>query len=141
MINTKRLRCIIGWLGMLLPWIVLLQSLVYGFSFPDSISATYFRDTCITPFMIILGAAGILLFTYNGYDRMDDILNTFAGAFALGICLFPCAAETGLIGTFRIPSNISDIIHMGSALGFFGILAYNSLFQFTKGDINPTINK
>jgi hypothetical protein len=141
MINTKRLRCIIGWLGMLLPWIVLLQSLVYGFSFPDSISATYFRDTCITPFMIILGAAGILLFTYNGYDRMDDILNTLAGAFALGICLFPCAAETGLIGTFRIPSNISDIIHMGSALGFFGILAYNSLFQFTKGDINPTINK
>ena len=141
MINTKRLRCIIGWLGMLLPWIVLVQSLVYGFTFPDSISATYFRDTCITPFMIILGSAGILLFTYNGYNKVDDVLNTLAGAFALGICLFPCAAQLGSIGTFRIPANISDAIHMGSALGFFGILAYNSMFQFTKGSDNPTKNK
>jgi hypothetical protein len=128
MINTKRLRCIIGWLGMLLPWIVLLQSLAYGFSFPDSISATYFRDTCITPFMIILGSSGILLFTYSGYNKVDDVLNTLAGVFALGICLFPCAAERGYIGTFRILFSISDLIHMGSALGFFGILAYNSMF-------------
>lgn len=141
MINTKRLRCIIGWLGMLLPWIVLIQSLAYGYSFPDSISATYFRDTCITPFMIILGASGILLFTYNGYDKVDDVLNTLAGVFALGICLFPCAGKTGDIGTFLIKANVSDVIHMASALGFFGILAYNSLFQFTKGSDNPTKNK
>ena len=90
MINTKRLRCIIGWLGMLLPWIVLLQSLVYGFSFPDSISATYFRDTCITPFMIILGAAGILLICYDGYDKQDRLICTLAGIFGLCICIFPC---------------------------------------------------
>lgn len=141
MINTRRLRCIIGWLGMLLPWIVLIQSLAYGYSFPDSISATYFRDTCITPFMIILGASGILLFTYNGYDKVDDVLNTLAGVFALGICLFPCAGKTGDIGTFLIKANVSDVIHMASALGFFGILAYNSLFQFTKGSDNPTKNK
>lgn len=141
MINTKRLRCIIGWLGMLLPWIVLIQSLAYGYSFPNSISATYFRDTCITPFMIILGASGILLFTYNGYDKVDDVLNTLAGVFALGICLFPCAGKTGDIGTFLIKANVSDVIHMASALGFFGILAYNSLFQFTKGSDNPTKNK
>ena len=141
MINTRKLRCWIGWLGMALPWIVLILSLAFGYGFPDSISATYFRDPCITPFMIILGSAGILLCTYKGYDIADDILNTVAGVFGLCVCLFPCAAKSGLIGTFQLPAEISDIIHMVSALGFFGILAYNSLFQFTQGATDPTPNK
>lgn len=69
MINTVRLRAMLGWLGMLLPWIVLILACAYGYGFPDSISATYFIDTCITPFMIILGAAGLLLISYKGYDK------------------------------------------------------------------------
>ena len=141
MIDTRRLRCIIGWLGMILPWLVVILSLVFEYKFPDSISATYFRDPCITPFMIILGSAGILLFTYRGYNIVDDILNTAAGVFALGICLFPCAAKSGNIGTFQLPAATSDIIHMVSALAFFGILAYNSLFQFTKSSGEMTNNK
>lgn len=141
MINTKQLRCLIGGLSMALSLIVLTLSITFGFGFPDSISATYFVDTCIAPFMMILGAAGVLLFTYKGYDIVDDILNTMAGVFAWCICLFPCAAKEGLIGTFQLPANISDIIHMISAIAFFGILAYNSLFQFTKGVPNPTPNK
>ena len=48
-----------------------------------SISATYFISTCITPFMIILGSAGLLLFSYKGYDKQDDIVCTIAGIFAL----------------------------------------------------------
>lgn len=142
MIDTKRLRCWIGALGMGLPWIVLCLSLAFGYGWPDSISATYFSDPCITPFMIILGSAGVLLFNYRGYNKLDNILNSSAGAFGLGICLFPCAATVlERIGTFQIPADISNTIHMISAIGFFGILAYNSLFQFTKGSENPTPNK
>jgi formate hydrogenlyase subunit 3/multisubunit Na+/H+ antiporter MnhD subunit len=69
MINTVRLRNSLGLLGMLLPVIVCVLSLVNGFGFPDSISATYYLDPCITPFMIILGSAGLLLISYRGYDR------------------------------------------------------------------------
>lgn len=141
MINTKRLRCIIGWLGMMLPWIVLILSLAFGYEFPNSISATYFVAPCITPFMIILGSAGILLCTYSGYDKVDDILNTAAGIFGLGVCLFPTWAAEPFIGTFQLPASISSKIHMICALCFFGILAYNSLFQFTKGSSTPTANK
>ena len=141
MINTKQLRCFIGALGMALPIIVVVLSLVFGYGFPNSISATYFIPSCIAPFMIILGAAGILLMCYKGYNTVDNVLNTVAGVFALGVCLFPCAAKNGNIGTFQIPAATSDIIHMISALGFFGILAYNSLFQFTKGMPVPTPNK
>lgn len=141
MIKTKTLRCLIGALGMALPIIVVVLSLVYGYGFPDSISATYFIPTCITPFMIILGAAGILLVCYMGYTVFDNILNTIAGFAAWGVCLFPCAAQSGKIGTFQLDALLSDSIHMGCALVFFGILAFNSLFQFTKGSDNPTPNK
>lgn len=138
-IKTKRLRAMIGWLGMLLPWIVVL--LVGGF--PSSISATWYTNAC-TPFMIILGSAGILLICYHGYDLVDDILNTAAGIFGLGICLFPCwggghKAED-LVGTFLIKTELSNTIHSICALIFFAILAYNSLFQFTKGN-SGTKNK
>lgn len=142
MINTKQLRCTIGVLGMALPIIVVILSLAYGFKFPNSISATYYRDTCITPFMIILGSAGILLFCYRGYDIVDNILNTLAGAFAWGICLFPCGATSApFVGTFRLPIVTSNMLHNICAIGFFAILAYNSMFQFTKGSDNPTVNK
>jgi hypothetical protein len=128
---------------MLLPWIVLLMSNIYGYGFPDSISATYYIPTCITPFMIILGSAGLLLFSYRGYDKQDDIICSVAGLFAIGICLFSCSTKDLIVrwselahltnvGTFQLAPHISGIIHSACAIGFFGLLAYNSLFLFTK---------
>lgn len=152
MIDTTRLRCTIGWLGMLLPWIVLVLSSIYGYGFPDSISATYYLPTCITPFMIILGSAGLLLCSYNGYDKQDDVICTVAGIFALGICLFSCQtedltvrwselAELVRVGTFQIDPDVSGCLHNICAAGFFGLLAYNSLFLFTKSSGEMTENK
>ena len=146
MINTTRLRCTIGWLGMLLPWMVLILSYAYGYGFPHSISQTYYFEPCITPFMIILGSAGLLLFSYKGYDKQDDIVCTLAGVFGLGVCIFPCAVSTlldanGMVGTFQIAENVSGWVHNISAGLFFGLLAYNSLFLFTKSSGEMTKNK
>lgn len=152
MVDTKHLRCTIGKLGALLPIIVLVLALVFGFGLPDSISATYYLAPCITPFMIILGSASILLFSYRGYDKQDDIVCTIAAIFALGICLFPCdtaglilrwpeLAELTHVGTFQIIPAISGILHNICAFGFFGLLAYNSLFLFTKSSGDMTENK
>ena len=129
-INTVRLRALIGWLGMLLPWIVVL---LIGY-FPKSISATWYTNAC-TVFMIILGSASMLLISYKGYEKIDDILLTCSGIAGLGICLFPCEVSTvrGAVGTFLIDSKVSDIIHFVCAIIFFGLLAYNSFFLFTKG--------
>jgi hypothetical protein len=92
--------------------------------------------------MIILGIASGLLMNYRGYTKLDDILNTIAGACGLGVCLFPCiVAGRPLVGTFQLPVGLSNVLHTIAAVGFFGILAYNSLFQFTKGSDNPTPNK
>ena len=137
-INTVRLRAMLGWLGMLLPWIVVL---LIGY-FPPSISATWYTNAC-TPFMIILGSASFLLISYKGYEIIDDIILTCSGVAGLGICLFPCADTSlpGKVGTFMIEGRISDAIHYVCAVVFFVLLSYNSLFLFTKSSGEMTKNK
>lgn len=137
-INTIRLRTVIGWLGMLLPWIVVL---LIGY-FPESISATWYTNAC-TVFMIILGSASFLLISYKGYEKIDDILLTCSGIAGLGICLFPCSIDTvtGKVGTFMIDSVVSNNIHFVCAFVFFGLLAYNSFFLFTKSTGEMTKKK
>lgn len=137
-INTVRLRAMLGWLGMLLPWIVVL---LIGY-IPASISATWYTNAS-TVFMIILGSASILLMCYKGYDLLDDLTLTLAGVAGLGVCLFPTyiSGEVQNVGTFMIPKDISSNIHNICAFVFFGLLSYNSLFLFTKGDGHPTKKK
>lgn len=137
-INTLRLRAMIGWLGMLLPWIVVI---LIGY-FPASISATWYTNAS-TVFMIILGAASILLICYKGYEKIDDITLTLAGIAGLGICLFPTwtSGEVQLVGTFLIDKGLSSSIHNICAIVFFALLSYNSIFLFTKGEECPTKKK
>lgn len=138
MINVKSLRRAIGLLAMALPILVavLLREI------PSSISATYYTWEAGPVFMIILGASSILLMYYDGYDKTDDILNTIAGIFGLLICLFPCeTSKLQYVGTFQVPVNVSAIIHYISAIAFFGLLAYISMFQFTKSSGEMTQKK
>lgn len=137
-INTVRLRVIIGVLGMALPWIVVA---LIGY-FPHSISATWYTNAC-TVFMIILGWASGLLVCYKGYELIDDILLTCSGIAGFGICLFPCSITSAheKVGTFLIDNQVSNVLHCGFAVVFFLLLAYNSLFLFTKGSGDITPNK
>ena len=137
-INTIRLRAMLGGLAMLLAWIVVL---LIGY-IPESISATWYTNAC-TVFMIILGSASILLISYKGYDRLDDIILTLSGIFGLLICLFPCSVPGApeRVGTFMVDVAISNIIHFISAIIFFGLLAYNSFFLFTKSSGEITRKK
>lgn len=137
-INTVRLRVILGILSMMLPIIV---AIFYG-AMPPSISATYYHFQCTTPFMIILGAASILLISYRGYTRLDDIILSCAGVMGLMICLFPCSsAQYTQVGTFAVSSHVSGIIHNISAVVFFALLSFNSLFLFTKSNGEMTSKK
>jgi hypothetical protein len=138
MISVKRLRCFVGWLAFALPWAVALLL----WRFPASISSTYYTYEAGPVFMMILGTASVLLMYYDGYDKVDDILNTITGIFGLCICLFPCFNSTlERVGTFQIPVVISSWIHNISAIVFFILLAYISFFQFTKSSGNMTKQK
>lgn len=123
---------------MLLPWIVVL---LIGY-FPFSISETWYTNAC-TVFMIILGSASVLLISYKGYDILDDILLTCSGVAGLGICIFPCAVTSlhEKVGTLMIDNQISNILHNSFAIVFFVLLAYNSMFLFTKSTGEMTKKK
>ena len=139
-VDTKRMRIMIGVLGMLLPWLVALITL----SWPQSISITYYSLFAVGTFMVVLGSAGILLINYKGYSKIDDICSTIAGVFGLLICLFPMtyldAPETK-VGILHLPSEISNIFHTISAMSFFTILAFMSFFLFTKTSGDMTKQK
>ena len=139
-VDTKRMRIMIGILGILLPWLVALITL----SWPDSISATYYSLFAVGTFMVVLGSAGILLINYKGYSRIDDITSTIAGILGIGICLFPTtfdAQPSIKTGILHLASNISDIIHCTCAFGFFGTLAFMSFFLFTKTNDKANMSK
>lgn len=137
-INTIRLRALIGWLAMLLPWIIVLL-IQY---FPASISATWYTNAC-TAFMIILGSSSFLLICYKGYTKLDDIVLTCSGITGLLICLFPCSIPgvPDKVGTFMIDVEVSATIHNLSAIVFFALLSYNSFFLFTKSSGEMTRKK
>lgn len=139
-VYTKRMKVMIGLLGMFLPWLVALITL----SWPQSVSITYYSQYAVGTFMVVLGSAGILLINYKGYELIDDITATIAGIFGILICLFPMtylpdpSAPTGIL---HLPSTSSNVIHCISAVGFFGALAFMSFFLFTKTDGNMTTQK
>lgn len=137
-INTIRLRATLGWLAILLPWIVAL----FTKSIPESISITFYDQRSVAAFMMILGACSFLLISYKGYTKLDDATLTVAGVFGLLICLFPCYNSAyDCVGTFQLNISLSNYIHNICAVIFFGLLSYNSIFLFTKGSENPTKKK
>ena len=136
-VDTKRMRIMIGILGMLLPWLVALITL----SWPQSVSITYYSLFAVGTFMVVLGSAGILLINYKGYEKIDDITATIAGIFGILICLFPMSNNNIPTGIFHLDGDISGIFHNISAIGFFGTLAFMSFFLFTKSSGEITKQK
>lgn len=144
----KRIRNYAGFLGMILPWISLIGALLVNFHEPLgerfwndlSISATYYVTPALTG---ILTAASIVLMCYDGYDLQDNIVTTISGVFGIMIVFFPCdcAVATEYTGFFQLPVSWSSKVHCTAAVIFFCLLAYNSLFLFTKSDGQKTQKK
>ncbi len=129
-ISYLTLRIVVGVLGVTLPVILVLGSLIFREDeiIQRSISMYYYthmRNALVG----ILCAVALFLFAYKGYDYRDNIAGHFAGIFALLVAF--CPAEDSYI----------RIIHLVSAVLFFLTLAYFSLILFTKGSANPSKQK
>ncbi len=141
-----RIRNVCGLLGILLPWLALFSAGIKA-CHPSaewwwSISATYYQSPALVG---VLTPASIVLMSYEGYDRLDNIITTLSGVFGLGIVLFPCQVEwlcpETLVGFFQIPSYISNILHTICAASFFLLLAFNSFYLFTKTGNGPMTDR
>ena len=131
-----RIRNLCGLLGILLPWIALFSAgikLDKATGWWWSISATYYQSDALVG---VLVPASIVLMSYIGYERIDNIITTLTGLFGLGIVLFPCKVgwipDGSPVGFFQLPIEFSHILHLSFAALFFLFAAINSLFLFTK---------
>lgn len=147
-VSFLALRQTIGWIGILMPWLVRLwMRACYHIPTLDSISAYYYtpaRDV----FAGSLFASGVFLAFYRGNDRdywQDRLLGIITGLSAAAIGLFPmdpardafvrgrcdmqpgCTLNAGAVGYHFVPVTI-----------FFAAMIYLTLFRFTKPSQSDT---
>ena len=142
-----RMRQTLGYLGLMLPFTLILGGLVSAGDIEPSIS-DYYHTILRDIFVGIMMAIGIFLICYTGYRRAghervsDDWVTTMAGVFALGVALFPNEVPARGQMVDAVPQLVLGIqvtayLHYGSALLFLSCLAYISLFKFARS-ANPT---
>jgi hypothetical protein len=128
------LRKAVGWIGMLLPFILMFGVLLInkGGVIQKSISHYYYTDMRDV-FVGSLCAIALFLFFYSGYDKWDDWAGNVAGFFAIGVAWFP-TTDVG-------PSNVIGKIHFVCASFFFLTLSVFAMVLFRKKKENPTTQK
>ncbi len=146
LISYQTLRRAVGWLGISLPFVVIIGNYLFGHCtcIQESISHYYYTVTG-SLFVGILCSDAMFLIAYKGYpdDRRDNRWTNWAGIFALVIAFFPTndnSADSCAIFHFA-ESKLRSTIHYGSAALFFILLACTSLFLFTKSKGEKTREK
>lgn len=166
-ISYRNIRKAIGWLGISLPFVLLifnwlintsnwlnnekLVTLQYkkpyepAGSWKFSISH-YYYTTVGELFTGILIAVSIFMFCYKGYPKRpgekgfsDNLLTKIAGLSALGIVLFPTGASA-IPDNFRIftSTNLVGGVHFTFAMLFFISLSIMSMVNFRR---TPFLNQ
>jgi hypothetical protein len=127
------LRRAVGLIGGLLPMAVPLgYSITTGhWRLMESLSIYYYTDAR-NIFVGSLCAVGVFLICYR-YQHWDDVISTFAGAFAIGIAFCPTTPPN--------PSELArvlGVLHDVFAIAFFVTMALMCLFLFTRSDAAPS---
>lgn len=134
MYSYLALRRTVGWIGILLPFILMAGShFLFGEEVPLFDISMYYYSGMRDVFVGAMCAVGLFLLFYRGYDQWDNLAGDVAGVCAFLIAWFP----TSKIG----PQEWAGQIHFGAAGVFFTILAIFSLFLFTRGEFDPTPRK
>ncbi len=132
--NYMTLRKAIGWIGVLLPFVVFFGNWIIfshhvagclapmGNKLPDSLSGYYYshmRDV----FVGGMWAAGVFLFFYTGHDTFERVVTNLAGLAALGIALFPTSPPTSEFLQTNSCGPVTPVVLQPAPHGFaFGIV-------------------
>lgn len=144
-------RKIIGILGLLFPFILILGSFILGKCSNIQISiSNYYYTNMRDVFVGYVCTLSIFLFSYKGYDLTDRIVSALTGIFGLIVALFPTNLKINPLDSSIPDCNIwcnverhnwIGIVHLAAAGLFILGMAYFTLFLFTKGETNPTPQK
>ncbi len=161
-ISYQTMRKAVGWLGMLLPFALLLINLFVNAtdilnnnwfiktecqcnyeaqtSWKSSISH-YYYTTVGELFTGTLCAVALFLFSYKGFPKKkeevgfsDSLMTNMAGAFALGVVIFPTSSRDCIHDNTRsfLSSDYTGYVHLTSAALFFVTLAFMSIINFRR---------
>lgn len=135
------LRRAVGFLGISLPIILILGAILFAAckGFQNSIS-DYHNTNMRDVFVGILCAIAFFLFAYHGYDIYDKVAAKAAGVFGFIVAIFPTGLDTNpctIIANENIPAWFEKV-HFTAAILFFLVLAYFSIFLFTKSSKSKT---
>ena len=142
-ISYTLLRQVVGWIGTLLP-IVLLAGLAISStqSRPDSMSGYYYTDMR-NVFVGALCALGAFLGAYDGYDDLDRWITNIAGFCAVGVAFCPTKSTVCGPGAHACPaSSVAQLstgqqvvgdIHVFFAVTTFVMLGLMAL-RFAKAE-------
>jgi hypothetical protein len=98
-ISYMFLRKTVGWIGTLLPIVLIVGNMIF-FTSPRPYSMSgYYYTGMRNVFVGALCALGVFLVAYAGYDKVDRWITNIAGLCAIGVAFFPtkpsvCAAHT-----------------------------------------------
>jgi hypothetical protein len=130
-ISYLMLRKLVGWIGILLPFVLIVGNAVMSEGRPDSMSGYYY-----TPmrniFVGALCALGVFLIAYDGYDNVDRWITNIAGLCAIGVAFCP-TKPSGHMATWQ---NAVGDIHVVFAICTFTALGLMAL-RFAKGGQTP----
>ena len=132
------LRKAVGFLGIGLPIILIVGAILFGDcqGLQDSIS-DYHNTNMRDVFVGILCSIALFLFAYTGYDTLDYWMAKAAGVLGFMIAIFPDSLDLDNPCTIIVEQNIPTwmaTVHFISATLFLLVLAYFSIFLFTKSD-------
>jgi hypothetical protein len=82
------LRKTVGWIGTLLPIVLLAGNAIFTTAMPGSMSGYYYTHMR-NVFVGALCALGVFLFAYDGYDEVDRWITNIAGLGAIGVAFCP----------------------------------------------------
>lgn len=125
-INESLLRIVIGSLGIALPVVLVIWGLALNGAVAGSMS-DYYAFRTRDAFVGILFVIGWVLFAYKGYEeKIDGVAGKLACVFAIGIALFS-----------NTDGGWMSKVHFTCASCLFALLAFFSIFLFTKTDNAP----
>lgn len=122
------LRKTIGYLGFFLPFVLYTGAKLFFHTGLESSLSSYYHTGVGGVFVGTLWVIGFFLFSYEGYDCVDNIVANYGCFFAIGMALFPTLA-TDSVSTAAV---FAGYVHLAFAALFFLTLIYFSLFLFTK---------
>lgn len=120
-ISYLMLRKLVGWIGLLLPFALLIGAAAMSASRPDSMSGYYYTPMRNT-FVGALCALGVFLIAYDGYDNFERWVTNFAGLCAIGVAFCP-TKPSGHLTTWQNVVGNAHVVFAVCTFTALGVMA------------------